>query len=526
MKGALKVWLRNEAEIEAAIAQGEEVEVVESAYGANEFILDFLKDSGLWDILTQMKPAMKKDNGYPSPVILGTVVMKELLSIGKLAGMGKVITDGKLMADLGFSLERIKAAKAAQKGLIDLGTIRNHLKRIPRAESANALYGHVGLLRAKRWIRGHQYVADAVELEVPYGEDFEGMGRVWNPKRHCYLFGYKLELLMNVTSTGRLRFIGAALGPINADERTLLEEIFGALETHLGQGKIKEIIGTLTLDRGYWGAGFLWKLTHVWGVDFVTLVRDHGLEVAQAVEGYCAALNPAFVPRSMRVSHRGRATRKKVWVCGINALPLRRYGPEARFKDWGEVNVVVLQDEDRHGRPRRRIYVTSLDAERDPFRIVKLYQDRWTIENHGIRHLSQRWHLRDLAGRSLTSIQARIFSVLMLYNAVKILEMKYEGRMEALHQRMQVRGQRSYLSGARLIIYGRRCYYGVFSGVRYAQALAAAAAVTAARRAAEETTEKVAIHTTRQIATELERLLREPDSTTKIAEFIRKLKQD
>jgi len=46
--------------------------------------------------------------------------------------------------------------------------------------------------------------------------------------------------------------------------------------------------------------------------------------------------------------------------------------------------------------------------------------------------------------------------------------MKYEGKMEALHQKMKARGQRSYLSGARLIIYGRRCYYGVFSGVRYA----------------------------------------------------------
>ncbi|MFW6114075.1 MAG: hypothetical protein ACOC78_04035, partial [Actinomycetota bacterium] len=105
MKGALKVWLRNEAEIEAAIAQGEEVEVVESAFGAYEFILDFLKDSGLWDILTQMKATMKKGNGYPSRVILGTVVLKELLSIGQLAGMGALIADGKLMADLGFSLE-------------------------------------------------------------------------------------------------------------------------------------------------------------------------------------------------------------------------------------------------------------------------------------------------------------------------------------------------------------------------------------------------------------------------------------
>ena len=37
---------------------------------------------------------------------------------------------------------------------------------------------------------------------------------------------------------------------------------------------MKEIIETLTLDRGYWGAHFLWKLKHIWGVDFITLIRD------------------------------------------------------------------------------------------------------------------------------------------------------------------------------------------------------------------------------------------------------------
>jgi len=57
---------------------------------------------------------------------------------------------------------------------------------------------------------------------------------------------------------------------------------------------------------------------------------------------------------------------------------------------------------------RRRIYVTPLDAKEDPFKTYKCYKDRWTIENQGIRYLSQRWSLRDFAGRSLNSIQARI----------------------------------------------------------------------------------------------------------------------
>jgi len=41
---------------------------------------------------------------------------------------------------------------------------------------------------------------------------------------------------MNVTSTGRLRFIGAALGPINVDERVLLSKIFQRIERYLKKG--------------------------------------------------------------------------------------------------------------------------------------------------------------------------------------------------------------------------------------------------------------------------------------------------
>jgi len=37
---------------------------------------------------------------------------------------------------------------------------------------------------------------------------------------------------------------------------------------------------------------------------------------------------------------------------------------------------------------------------------------------------------------------------------------------------MRERGELSYLSGARLIIYGRERYYGVFSGVEYAHLVA------------------------------------------------------
>ena len=79
--------------------------------------------------------------------------MKELLCIGKLFGVGKIIQDGKISGDIGFNIEKIKKAEKEDKGVIDLGTLRNHLKKIPQDESNKAFYKHVRLLRNKEIAR-------------------------------------------------------------------------------------------------------------------------------------------------------------------------------------------------------------------------------------------------------------------------------------------------------------------------------------------------------------------------------------
>ncbi len=102
----------------------------------------------------------------------------------------------------------------------------------------------------------------------------------------------------------------------------------------------------------------------------------------------------------------------------------------------------------------------------------------------------------------------------MLYNAVKILEMKYENKMERLQEKMKEKGERSYLSGSALIVYGRDKYYGIFSGVNYANLVA------------ERTAKITAKATTREFVRELEKMLLEKISKKKIGEFIEKLKQE
>ncbi len=251
------------------------------------------------------------------------------------------------------------------------------------------------------------------------------------------------------------------------------------------------------------------------------MVRDDDLDFVEHVEYYLRGVEPTFKERWTAIKKRGKTEKKKIRLCGINQLSLRRYTKEGKKKDLGKVNCVVVYDEYKK-KMRRRIYVTTLDAKADPFKIYALYKDRWIIENQGIRYLSQRWNLRDLAGRSLNSIQARIWTILMLYNAVKILEMKYENKMEKLKDKMREKGERSYLSGCALIVYGRDKYYGIFSGVNYANLVAERTAKITAKTVAKSTTKK----RNKEIARELERMLLEKASKKKIGEFIERLKQE
>ncbi len=92
--------------------------------------------------------------------------------------------------------------------------------------------------------------------------------------------------------------------------------------------------------------------------------------------------------------------------------------------------------------------------------------------------------------------------------------MKYEDKMEKLKEEMRQKGQRSYLSGCALVVYGRDKYYGIFSGVNYANLVA------------ERTAKITASSTAKEIARELEKILLEKASKKKIGEFIKKLKQE
>ncbi|HXL04161.1 MAG TPA: hypothetical protein PLH34_05105 [Bacillota bacterium] len=72
------IFVLNDEETKKAIVQDEEVELYESAYGYNDDLINRLKQSGLWDTLTYMKPDLKKKNGIEPSVLNGFLLFCRL----------------------------------------------------------------------------------------------------------------------------------------------------------------------------------------------------------------------------------------------------------------------------------------------------------------------------------------------------------------------------------------------------------------------------------------------------------------
>ena len=135
------------------------------------------------DAIGKTKKKKKKKKTFLEFIEDPQGALKKLININP-SGLLKAVPERQRRMD--DVMRQIKKAEKEDKGVIDLDTLRNHLKKIPQTGSGKAFYQHIKILRDKRWIRGHQYVADAVELEVPYGETFEGVGEVWKKKKKRY----------------------------------------------------------------------------------------------------------------------------------------------------------------------------------------------------------------------------------------------------------------------------------------------------------------------------------------------------
>src|SRR6266704_3725829 len=77
---------------------------------------------------------------------------------------------------------------------------------------------------------------------------------------------------------GRLRTGGGLrLGGLQESEITMLRRLLARLNETMGA--LREWLKILVMDRGYWGTDLFYELKQGYGVDFVSRVRDEGLEI-------------------------------------------------------------------------------------------------------------------------------------------------------------------------------------------------------------------------------------------------------
>lgn len=443
-ESSYRLWVQDPEKVKEAMLSGEAISWKGTEYGLNDYLIDFLKDSGLWETMTgEKKPkGLKMENGIPWEMLDQMMILKELTEVGKIPKVGKIIRDGRLMASLGFNLERIQTRHEEDKGVIHPDTFRNHLKRKDHEENLNDLYRHVKFLREKKWLRGGTYVADGFKIIV-HGNDFEGMGEVWDPKTHSMVKGYKVVLLMNVEEE-RERLVGTAIGPIQTDERDLLRKILSDLKQHVCSPS--EMIDLLILDRGFWGEVFLTELKKTWHIDFLLIAKEN-LEIMK-YEIPIVSEDLSWSERTVEVLDRHKHLKKrKIRIAKYEGIDFK-----IRRKR-GFLTAVIVKEKGE----KDRVFLTSRKV-RDPLSVWKYYKERWVIENEGIRELSQRFKIRALAGKTLNSITARLTLVLKIYNALKVFAMKCAKSWEELRETMRKRVRSSWMSGMGTVVYAGECF--------------------------------------------------------------------
>jgi len=440
---SFETWLRDDPQARAAILRGKDVEVALTSYAQNDFLLEFLMGSGLWEILVALRPGkLRKENGKPWRALNGLEVLRELIHVNRIAHCGRVISDTRLMAIAGFNAQEIRRHRRRQGLLVDPETLSNHLARMTPPGIIDAFYKHVALLKERGFIGRGIYAVDGHEITFPHARGWQGMGKVGEA------YGYKLVLLIRVSPGGE-RVVGFAMGPLQVSEHRLLKIILKQLEQRVCP--LRKLIDVLLLDRGYWGAEFLLGLRKRYGFHFVTRAQHDNLGVVQDVEGLMRqeeAAGPGVTVREKR----SRLGDIQVRLWGFENLPLH----DERERVAGRANVVVADEFDDNGkrlcdpdgqlRPRIH-YVTSLPTKRDPYGIRKNYLLRWTIENQGFRNLTQRWSLDIPAGRNYRSMLARIFFVLVLANAESVIEEEFPGPWQEERRRLGKLGVPGLLGG-------------------------------------------------------------------------------
>ena len=266
--------LDKKATAEAVINQ-ERYEPITNSFGANDFVLEFLKKQGLWEVINNPEATLLKQGNGKDPKILNQIMtIKELIGIKRISNSGVIFSDVCSVANLGFNLEEVVGLAEQDKGVISKNTLWNHSNRIPAEESYRAWYEQVNFLRKKKLLRGGLYAIDGYEIEITVNNEkseYEDAGRVWCADENRYKYGYKLLLLVNIAKN-RERIVGVYFDRIEVNEVKIMQKMIAHIEKYVCP--FSELVEHLVMDRGYWSKELLSWL-HSKKIGFTTLLKDN-----------------------------------------------------------------------------------------------------------------------------------------------------------------------------------------------------------------------------------------------------------
>ena len=137
-----------------------------------------------------------------------------------------------------------------------------------------------------------------------------------------------------------------------------------------------------------------------------------------------------------------------------------------------KINVVVAKEspyleDGTIGKEKEFYYVTTLPGvKRNPYKIRRYYIRRWLIENR-FRDMTQQLKLDTVAGHSLNAILARIAIMLMMFNAERIVSMKFPGPWEEAMKLLKRHSAKGLVDGAGVIIYAPGNKFGLYTPREY-----------------------------------------------------------
>src|SRR5216683_1517571 len=450
---SFRIWQKDRQRVEQDIVEGRPFEAFISERGRFDGMFDFMLRSGLWAAATEMRPSgLKKDNGIPYRLLNGVECLREMAGIDTPANCGPLLKDSYLLERIGFTAEKVESRLRNDRTVIDPESLLNHLDRFTEQDLEAGFLQHLEVIRHKRWLRGGVYAVDGHDILIPYGQGYEGARRISEGA-----YGYKLLVLLNIQEGCEL-IVGFILGGLQESEITMLRRMLARLDKTMGP--LREWLKILLMDRGYWGTDLFCELKQDYGIDFVSRVRDEGLDLNDNIQQQLEEADRSWSNFQEQRQFSGRQETQNVRVTALR--PITLISDETAAHRQIAVNVVVaIQSHpdgaailDKNGKDISRTdYVTSLATGRHGGKVRGFYRGRWGIENQGFRWLSQTWDIDRPAGHSDSAVLARLVFVFMIYNARHLFEKESRHRPDYAEQLRQMRsyGPGIALAGAAIV---------------------------------------------------------------------------